>query len=95
MRIAKEGIALRLPSQITYYSAGEEAARVAVEARRASGIGLGTLVRRVLGFFAESRHRSAVLNELSALSDRELADIGVSRADLRSVFHSGERGVRS
>ena len=32
------------------------------------------------------RERRAVLNELTQLSDRDLADIGLSRADLHRVF---------
>ena len=31
-------------------------------------------------------HRRAVTNELAALTDRELADIGLSRSDLGRVF---------
>ena len=36
--------------------------------------------------FAEWRRRQAVLQEMAMLSDRELADIGLSRADLPRVF---------
>jgi uncharacterized protein YjiS (DUF1127 family) len=89
MRIEKEGIALRLPSQITYYSAGEEAARVAADARFGSSVGLGRMVARVMAGIAEMRRRRAVLSELNSLSDRELADIGVSRSDLGRVFEPG------
>lgn len=35
---------------------------------------------------AEAPHRRAVLNELSALSDHELNDIGLSRSTLSQVF---------
>jgi uncharacterized protein YjiS (DUF1127 family) len=30
--------------------------------------------------------RSAVINELDRLSDRELADIGLNRSEIRSIF---------
>ncbi len=37
-------------------------------------------------WFAEMPRRRAVLSELSALSDHELADIGLARGDLPRVF---------
>lgn len=49
----------------------------------------GTAARwlRVLRTWVEAyRERRAVLNELSQLSDRELDDIGLSRAHLHRVF---------
>ncbi len=44
---------------------------------------------RVFGavkWLKEMPRRNAVVEELSVLSDRELADIGLERADLRRVF---------
>ncbi|MBW4022108.1 MAG: DUF1127 domain-containing protein [Proteobacteria bacterium] len=38
--------------------------------------------------------RSAVINELDRLSDRELADIGLSRGEIRSVFLMPGRDAR-
>jgi uncharacterized protein YjiS (DUF1127 family) len=38
--------------------------------------------------------RNAVINELDRLSDRELADIGLSRGDIRSVFIMSGRDGR-
>ena len=43
---------------------------------------VGTVLARIAAFF--ERHR--VMSELSSLSDRELADIGLSRAELHHVF---------
>jgi uncharacterized protein YjiS (DUF1127 family) len=40
------------------------------------------LYSRVVEWF----HRQAAMNELSQLSDRELADIGLGRSDLPHVF---------
>jgi uncharacterized protein YjiS (DUF1127 family) len=34
----------------------------------------------------ERSQRRQVINELDRLSDRELADIGLARGDIRSVF---------
>ena len=47
------------------------------------------LARAMRGGLARLRgtlHRRAVLRELSALSDRELADIGLARGELDRVF---------
>jgi uncharacterized protein YjiS (DUF1127 family) len=38
--------------------------------------------------------RNAVINELDRLSDRELADIGLSRGEIRSVFLMSGRDGR-
>ena len=43
------------------------------------------LSRRVAAFVAWRRNNEAAL-ELSAMSDRELSDIGISRSDLSRVF---------
>jgi uncharacterized protein YjiS (DUF1127 family) len=48
-----------------------------------------SLVERVAGavqWLVELPRRNAVVEELSVLSDRELADIGLSRADVGRVF---------
>ncbi len=50
--------------------------------RRGVAALLAALVQRV----AETPRRRAALNELSALSDHELSDIGLSRGDLPRVF---------
>ena len=44
------------------------------------------LVARLAGWIGEMPRRRAVLSELSALSDHELADIGLARGDLARVF---------
>ena len=43
-------------------------------------------VSRLLSMFSEWRHRHAVIQELSLMTDRELSDIGLSRYDLARVF---------
>jgi uncharacterized protein YjiS (DUF1127 family) len=44
------------------------------------------LARRVLAGFAEWRRRRAVMLEMAMMTDHELADIGLSRADIPRVF---------
>jgi uncharacterized protein YjiS (DUF1127 family) len=51
----------------------------------AVGRGFATLARKI----AAHAERRAVLEELSRLSDRELADIGLSRGELLLVFDPG------
>jgi uncharacterized protein YjiS (DUF1127 family) len=43
-------------------------------------------VARLVSMFREWRHRRAVMQEMSLMTDRELSDIGLSRSDLARVF---------
>lgn len=47
---------------------------------------VGQVFSGIVQYIAELPRRHAVLNELSVLSDRELADIGISRAEITHVF---------
>lgn len=48
--------------------------------------GVAHWLSRAVAAFAAWRRRQAVLQEMSMLTERELADIGLSRADLPRVF---------
>ena len=48
--------------------------------------GTSTWLARLLARFAEWQHRRAVIAEMATMTDHELADIGLSRADLGRVF---------
>jgi len=48
--------------------------------------GIGHWLSVALTAFVAWRRRQAVLQEMAMLSERELADIGLSRADLPRVF---------
>ena len=50
------------------------------------------VVSTILGRIAAMVERHRVLSELNSLSDRELVDIGLSRADLGRVFEPGFAG---
>jgi uncharacterized protein YjiS (DUF1127 family) len=53
-------------------------------------------ITAMLRWLAEMPRRRAVIEELSALSDHELADIGLTRGEVVRVFDSGfaaERGA--
>jgi uncharacterized protein YjiS (DUF1127 family) len=48
--------------------------------------GIGHWLRLAVSTFADWQRRQTVLQEMAMLSDRELADIGLSRFDLPRVF---------
>ena len=79
--VMKEEIALRMPGSMAHYFRDEP---TEVPADDAPGLfaRLGGVVR----WFLELPRRRAVINELAALSDHELADIGLNRAELEMVF---------
>lgn len=52
------------------------------------------LVRSATTRLRDHFHRRAVLRDLNKLSDRELADLGLARAELHRVFEPGFEAVR-
>jgi len=85
--LAKEQIALLMSDSLTYRAAPVQGTEGTVAAPPVSA--LARLARRVAGAarsLATLPRRRAVIDELSRLSDRELADIGLSRAELHKVF---------
>lgn len=73
--VSKEELALLPANRISY---PEHYA----DARRGRSGVIGGLLGRVSAFLSRQR----VLGELNTLSDRELMDIGLNRAELRNVF---------
>ena len=53
---------------------------------------LGGIVMRLGGWVGEQRRYRQTMNELSALTDRELEDIGLSRSDIEDVARRCARG---
>ncbi len=53
---------------------------------------LGGIVMRLSGWVGEQRRYRQTMNELSALTDRELEDIGLSRSDIEDVAQRCARG---
>ena len=53
---------------------------------------LGGIAMRLSDWFGEQRRYRQTMNELSALTDRELEDIGVSRCDIEDVAQRCARG---
>jgi uncharacterized protein YjiS (DUF1127 family) len=65
------------------YSVTTSPPATVVKPRRSS---IGHWLRLAVSAFADWRRRQAVMQEMAMLSDRELADIGLSRVDLPRVF---------
>jgi uncharacterized protein YjiS (DUF1127 family) len=81
--LAKEQIALLMSDSLTYRAPVVEGTDGTVADRRPS------LLDRLRAFAAELAaipRRRAVIDELGTLTDRELADIGLSRTELGRVF---------
>ena len=69
---------------MSYIGPAYEDAQAPFVKPRPSGVGqwLGAIVAAVSAW----RQRQAVLSEMQTMTDRELSDIGLSRADLARVF---------
>ena len=64
------------------YSVDEPPARVF----EVPTLGIGGFLRRMVAAVADWRRRQAVIREMEMLTDRDLADIGLTRSDLPRVF---------
>ncbi len=88
-RVAKEEIALLMPTTLSNYA--DEPMLGANDTRS----GIVARVAAVVRWIAEFPRRQAVMAELSQLSDYELADIGLARAELGRVFDRSFAAQRS
>ena len=87
--LAKEQIALLMSDSLTYRMPTLDGMDGTVDERRATGpfaTGPFATVRAWFARMVAMPKRWAVLDELSTLTDRELADIGLNRAELGHVF---------
>jgi uncharacterized protein YjiS (DUF1127 family) len=80
-RIAKEELAILMPNRLAHYFEPDETVGPSEPHRS-----LWAKVSTALAWLMEMPRRRAVLDELNALSDHELADIGLVRSDLVRVF---------
>ena len=63
----------------------ERADLLADRAQSVTAHSLGELFAQLNGWLAERRHQRATVAELSALSDQQLADVGVLRGDIAAI----------
>jgi uncharacterized protein YjiS (DUF1127 family) len=80
--IAKDQFTFALPN-LTYVDASLEEANFRAPALPGKPSGL----RAWVAAFVAWREKRAAINELQMLTDRELADIGLTRADVPRVFN--------
>jgi uncharacterized protein YjiS (DUF1127 family) len=71
----------------THVIAPRRADLLAGRAQSVTARRLGELFARVNGWLAERRHYRTTLAELSALTDPQLADVGVLRGDIDAIAH--------
>jgi uncharacterized protein YjiS (DUF1127 family) len=79
MRVAKDEISLLHSASLSQYESWSRNAQP-------EGKGFFALLRSAYQWFAELPARRAAMIELEGLSDRELADIGLNRADVPHVY---------
>ncbi len=84
--LAKEQIALLMSDSLTYRSPVVEGTDGTVADANPAPRSLLQRAGAVISGLMTFSRRRAVLDELSSLSDRELSDIGLSRAELSRVF---------
>lgn len=85
--LAKEQLALLMSDNLTYRAPAVQG----TEAAPAQRSGLALFVANAVRYVVEFPRRQAVLDELSRLTDRELADIGLHRGELKQVFARARR----
>ena len=90
--LAKEQIALLMSDSLTYRMPAVEGTDGTVAEPRPTFL---DRIRSVLVGIAALPRRRAVIDELNMLTDRELADIGLSRPDVSRVFDPRFRGGRA
>ena len=91
--LAKEQIALLMADSLTYRSPAVDGMEGAFAAPEPSTF-WGKLARAIRSI-ADLPRRRAVVHELASLSDRELADIGLSRNQVGKVFDPAFQALRS
>lgn len=85
--LAKEQIALLMSDSLTYrLSPVQGTDGTVAEARRSAVARLARRIADAVAYLVALPRRRAVIDELAQLTDRELADIGLSRAELTKVF---------
>ena len=86
--VNKTELAFKLPEMLSYHSTWDDADYAPVQPSRDRGF-----VRRAVSglghWVATHMERRRVMRELAELSDRDLADMGMTRYDIPRVFEPG------
>ncbi len=82
--IAKTELSFKLPESLSYHTTWDDADYEPVLPARRRGL-LARLASAVTERFAAWNARRVAIEELAGMTDRELADIGLSRADIPRV----------
>jgi uncharacterized protein YjiS (DUF1127 family) len=82
--ISKTELAFKLPDSLSYHSTWDDADYEPVLPAHRPSV-LARLANGVRGRVASWRARHAAMAELAGMTDRELADVGLSRADIPRV----------
>ncbi len=90
--VSKQEMAYRMPESLSHYFKDEVPYMPQPEPQ---GISLFARIGAGLRRLAQLPARRAVINELQTLSDHELADIGISRAEVSRVFDPAFTASRS
>ncbi len=98
MRVAfnKDEFFFKLPEMLSYHSTWDDADYEPVLPRPRRG-GVATLVAAPVRWMRTYAERRRTMNELARMSDRDLADLGLSRYDIPRVFDpafAAERNAR-
>jgi uncharacterized protein YjiS (DUF1127 family) len=83
--INKNDFAFKLPEMLSYHSTWEDADYEPALPRRRHSV-LVRLASAPVRWATAYAERRRVINELAQMSDRELADLGISRFDIPRVF---------
>ncbi len=81
----KHELGFKLPEMLSYHSTWDDADYEPVLPRRPRG-GLSAALTAAAAAIARYRDRRATVAELSSMSDRELADIGINRYDIPRIY---------
>ncbi len=81
----KNTFAFKLPEMLSYHSTWEDADYEPALPRHQPSL-LGRLTAAPVRWLSHYAERRRVMNELQQMSDRELADLGISRYDIPRVF---------
>ena len=88
IRLSKDEFAFE-PGSVNYSPVPGDSAEIAARADARTTSRKAGVIGRARAWFAESQRRRRAMNELYALSEHELSDIGISRSEIPLIFDPG------